>query len=247
MQLGKKFKIIDMFECVKIELGLVDDVFFVLVVIFFVLELVVVFCVLMFLDWDVIYVIVNEVIIVKLFRDGVFSLFFISGDLILCVLDLLFIKFKFNFNVIFLYGVQFWIYLNVDKNLFNSMKVIQMVNMVRGFFVNNVVGVLCWRVVFKVDDMSILLIVFIVWVNKGFDGNCLLIVEYELLGGDEFKDVSIVIFYQSVELFVVSFDVIYEVFGDSFEWFIGIVNEENFSGVFEFEVQMDDENEFFFM
>lgn len=245
MQLGKKFKIIDMFNCVCGDMGgEIDDLFFV-VFILYVVEFVEL-RVLLILDCDVIYVIVLEVIIVKFFCEGVVNFFVVIGDFIFCVFDFSLIKIKFVFKVVVLYGVQFWIYLNVDCNFFNFLKVIQMSNIVRGFFVNNVVGVFWWRVIFKVDDVSVCLIIFIVWINKDFD-KFNIIIEYELIGGDVLYDVSVVVFYQGSELVVLSFDVLYEVFGDMFEWNVGNVDEENFNGLFEFEVEIVDENDFFLM
>ncbi len=120
-----------------------------------------------------------------------------------------------------------------------------MANTTKGFPVNNAVGVLRWRASPKTDDTSALPISFTVWVNKGSDGNCTLTVEYELTGGDALKDVSVVIPYASTEPTVSSFDAVYEVSGDSIEWSIGTVNEDNPNGAFEFEAQADDENEFF--
>jgi len=70
-------------------------------------------------------------------------------------------------------------------------------------------------------------------------------IEYELTGGDPLNDVAVVVPYSTAEPTVSSFDAVYEVSGDSLEWQIGAVNEDNTSGAFEFEAQTDDENEFF--
>ncbi|KAK4661684.1 coatomer subunit delta [Podospora pseudopauciseta] len=245
MQLGKKSKTTDMFERVKTELGPVDDAPLVPVATPSAPEPAAASRVSTSLDRDAIHVTVNEAITAKLSRDGALNSFSISGDLTLRVSDPSLTKLKLNLNATPSHGAQFRTHPNVDKNLFNSTKAIQMANTARGFPVNNAVGVLRWRVAPKADDTSILPIAFTVWVNKGSDGNCSLTVEYELSGGDELKDVSIVIPYQSAEPSVASFDATYEVSGDSLEWSIGTVNEENPSGAFEFEAQTDDENEFF--
>jgi coatomer subunit delta len=84
-----------------------------------------------------------------------------------------------------------------------------------------------------------------VWVNKGSEGNYTLTVEYELTGGDELRDVTVTIPYSTSEPSVSSFDATYEVSGDTLEWTVGTVNEENANGSFEFDAQADDENEFF--
>ena len=115
----------------------------------------------------------------------------------------------------------------------------------KGFPVNNSVGVLRWRAAPKADDTSALPISFTVWVNRGTDGSCTLTVEYELTGGDTLKDVSVIIPYATAEPTVSSFDAAYEVSGDSLEWAVGTVSDENPTGAFEFEALADDENEFF--
>jgi hypothetical protein len=133
----------------------------------------------------------------------------------------------------------------VDKNAFNGSKTIQMANLARGFPVNNAVGVLRWRATPKADDPSVLPITFTVWVNKGSDGNCTVTIEYELTGSDTLKDVSVVVPFTSAEPSISSFDAVYEVSGDTLEWSIGTVSEDNANGAFEFEAQTDDEDEFF--
>ncbi|EHK96275.1 putative Coatomer subunit delta [Glarea lozoyensis 74030] len=120
-----------------------------------------------------------------------------------------------------------------------------MANTAKGFPVNISVGVLRWRATPKPDDSSALPITFTVWVNRGSDDTYNITVEYELTGGDPLKDVTVVIPYSTSEPAVSSFDATYEVSGDSLEWTIGLVDEDNASGSFEFEAQAADENEFF--
>lgn len=245
MQLGKKSKATDMFERVKGELGPVDDTPLVPVATPSTSEPASAARASSSLDRDAIHVTISEAISAKISREGALNSFSISGDLALRVADPSLSKLKLNLSATPSHGAQFRTHPNVDKNAFNSGKVIQMANQARGFPVNNAVGVLRWRAAPKADDPSILPITFTVWVNKGSEGNCTLTIEYELSGGDTLRDVSVVVPFSSAEPSISSFDAVYEVSGDSLEWSIGTVSEENPSGAFEFEAQTDDENEFF--
>lgn len=242
MQLGKKSKTTDMFERVKTELGPVDDTPLVPIA---APEPAAAPRISTSLDRDAIHVTVNETITAKISREGALNSFSITGDLTLRVSDPSLTKVKLNLDATPSHGAQFRTHPNVDKNAFNSSKTIQMANLARGFPVNNAVGVLRWRAAPKSDDTSVLPITFTVWVNRGSDGNCTLTIEYELTGNDTLKDVSVIVPFTSAEPSISSFDAVYEVSGDSLEWVIGTVSEENASGAFEFEAQTDDENEFF--
>jgi hypothetical protein len=197
------------------------------------------------LDRDAIHVTINETINAKLTREGACSSIAVSGDLNLRVSDPSLTKIKLGLTANTTPGVQFRTHPNVDRNLFNSSKTIQMSNVGKGFPVNNAVPILRWRASPKADDTSALPISFTVWINKSGDGNCTLTIEYELTGGATLKDVSVIVPYSSSEPTVSSFDATYEVSGDSLEWSIGTVDEDNATGAFEFEAQTDDENEFF--
>lgn len=245
MQLGKKSKTTDMFERVKTELGPVDDTPLVPVAAPSAAEPAAAPRASTAMDRDAIHVTINEAITAKISRDGALNSFSISGDLTLRVTDPSLTKLKLNLDATPSHGAQFRTHPNVDKNTFNSTRAIQMANTARGFPVNNAVGVLRWRATPKADDTSVLPISFTVWVNKGSDGNSTLTIEYELSGNDTLRDVSVVVPFSSAEPSISSFDAVYEVSGDSLEWSIGTVSEENSSGAFEFEAQTDDENEFF--
>ena len=54
-----------------------------------------------------------------------------------------------------------------------------------------------------------------------------------------------VIPYSTSEPSVSSFDAVYEVSGDSIDWTIGNIDENNSNGTFEFEAQASSESEFF--
>lgn len=197
------------------------------------------------LDRDAIHVTIAETISAKLSREGAVNSIEIKGDLQLKISDPTLTKVKLDLVANASHGVQFRTHPNVDKALFNSSKAVQMSNTAKGFPVNNSVGVLRWRAVPKADDSSALPISFTVWVNKGSDDTYNITVEYELTGGDSLKDVTVIIPYATSEPAVSSFDAQYEVSGDSLEWTIGLVDEDNASGSFEFEAQAGDENEFF--
>ncbi|KAL3419349.1 Coatomer subunit delta [Phlyctema vagabunda] len=197
------------------------------------------------LDRDAIHVTIAETISAKLSREGTLNSLEVKGDLQLKISDPTLTKVKMDLVATPSHGVQFRTHPNVDKGLFNSSKAIQMSNATKGFPVNNSVGVLRWRATPKTDDSSAVPITFTVWVNKGSDDTYTITVEYELTGGDSLKDVTVTIPYATSEPAVSSFDANYEVSGDSLEWTIGAVDEDNASGSFEFEAQADDENEFF--
>lgn len=246
MQLGKKSKNTDIFERVKGDLGHeAEEAPLVPVAAPAAATELAASRVSSTLDRDAIHVLINETISAKISRDGALESLAVSGDLQLRVSDPALSRIKLNLGATPTHGAQFRTHPNVDKNVFNSSQAIQLTQISKGFPTNNSVGVLRWRATPKVDDTSALPISFTVWVNKGSDGNSTLTVEYELTGGDTLKDVTVVIPYSSAEPQVSSFDAVYEVSGDSLEWSIGTVSEENASGAFEFEAQTDDENEFF--
>lgn len=246
MQLGKKSKTTDMFERVRGDMGAeVDDTPLVPVAASPAAAEPPAARMSATMDRDAIHVTVNEAITAKLSREGALNSLSVSGDLSLRISDPSLTKVKLNLAANASHGAQFRTHPNVDRGLFTSSKVIQMSNAARGFPVNNSVGVLRWRATPKTEDTSALPISFTVWVNKGSGGNYTMTVEYELTGGDELRDVTVQIPYAGSEPSVSSLDAIYEVSGDSLEWSIGTVNEENGNGAFEFEAQADDENEFF--
>jgi coatomer subunit delta len=196
------------------------------------------------LDRDAIHVTVSESISAKLSREGAVNSLTVVGDLTLRISDPSLTKVKLGLQAVPSHGAQFRTHPNVDRNLFNGSKVIQMSNAARGFPVNNAVGVLRWRATPKVDDPSSCPITFTVWINND-SGRFNITVEYELTGGDALRDVSVAIPYSGTEPIVSSFDAAYEVSGDTLEWNIGSVDEENPNGSFEFEAETSDENDFF--
>ncbi|KAI1330362.1 putative coatomer subunit delta [Xylariaceae sp. FL0255] len=246
MQLGKKSKTTDMFERVRGEMGAeIDDTPLVPAAPAPAAEPAAAHRVSTTLDRDAIHITINETIGAKIAREGSLNSLTVSGDLSLRISDPSLTKVKLNLSANPTHGAQFNTHPNVDRALFNNSRTIQMSNVARGFPVNNGVGVLRWRASPKTDNTSALPINFTVWINKGMEGNYTITVEYELTGGDELKDVSVVIPYATSEPSVNSFDAVYEVSGDSLEWTIGTVTEENANGAFEFDAQADGEDEFF--
>ncbi|KAM0285315.1 hypothetical protein ACHAQH_001504 [Verticillium albo-atrum] len=245
MQLGKKSKTTDMFERVRGEMGAeVEDSPLIVPVVQHAAAEPAAERASTTMDRDAIHVTVTEAISAKLSREGAITSLSISGDLTLRISDPSLTKVKLNLQATPTQGAQFRTHPNVNRNLFNDSKVIQMSNAARGFPVNNAVGVLRWRATPKADDPSACPITFTVWINND-GGKYNMTVEYELTGGDALNDVSVVIPYQSSEPVVSSFDAAYDVSGDTVEWNIGSVTEENPSGSFEFEAETNDENDFF--
>ena len=197
------------------------------------------------MDRDAIHVTISESITAKLSREGGLNSLAISGDLSLRIADSSLTKIKLQLATDAAHGVQFRTHPNVDRNLFNTSRIIQMSNTARGFPVNNPVGVLRWRASPKTDDPSAVPITFTVWVNRGSGNKCSITVEYDLTGGEPLTDVSLSIPFATSEPSVSTFDTTYEVSGDNLEWNIGTVDDDNANGSFEFEGEAEDENEFF--
>ncbi|EEY22604.1 coatomer subunit delta [Verticillium alfalfae VaMs.102] len=206
MQLGKKSKTTDMFERVRGEMGAEVE------------------------DSPLIVPVVQHAaaepaaIRAKLSREGAVNFLLLSGDLTLRISDPSLTKVKLNLQATPTQGAQFRTHPNVNRNLFNDSKIIQMSN--------------------ARPASPACPITFTVWINND-GGKYNLTVEYELTGGDPLTDVSVVIPYQASEPVVSSFDAAYDVSGDTVEWNIGSVTDENPSGSFEFEAETNDENDFF--
>lgn len=251
MQLGKKSKTTDMFERVRGEMGVEAEDTSPLVPVqapTAPAEHARSSSLQSGLDRDAIHVTIAETINAKLTREGSVNSIEVKGDLQLRITDEAFRMVRLDLTANESHGAQFKTHPNVDRALFTSSKAIQMKEAQgkpQKFPVNNSVGVLRWRATPKVDDSSAIPITFTVWVNKGSDNNYTVTVEYELTGGDALKDTAVIIPFATSEPVVASFDATYEVSGDSLEWTIGMVDDDNATGSFEFEAQAEDENEFF--
>lgn len=196
-------------------------------------------------DRDPIHITIAEAISASLSREGALKSFEVKGDLQLRISDPALTKLKLDLLANATHGAQFRTHPNVDKAAFSNSSIIQLKDTSKRFPANNSIGVLRWRVAGSgSDNADVLPITFTVWLNKGSDSTTVT-VEYELTGSDSLRDVSVTIPYGSSEPTVSSFDAVYEVSGDSLDWNIGHIDEENGTGSFEFESTGSDENEFF--
>lgn len=196
------------------------------------------------LDREAVHITTSENISAQFDREGLLKSFEVKGELQLKINDPSFTQVKLDLIAGQTRGAQLITHPKVDKAAFKNSKTIQLADATKGFPSNMGIGVMKWKLAPKADDISDPPITFRVWVEdsgKMFN----ITVEYELTGGDSLKDVSVTIPYQTDEPNVSSFDAVYEVSGDSLEWNIGAVDEENSSGSFEFEAQADSEAEFF--
>ena len=186
----------------------------------------------------------SESISARFDREGLLQSFEVKGELQLKITDPAFTQVKLDINTGETRGAQLITHPKVDKAAFKNSKTIQLSDTSKGFPSNMGLGCMKWKLAPKPENISDPPITFRVWVEDSA-GMFNITVEYELTGNDSLKDVSVTIPYQTDEPNVSSFDAIYEVSGDSIEWNIGAVDEENSSGSFEFEAQADTDAEFF--
>jgi coatomer subunit delta len=246
MQLGKKSKTTNMFEQVKGELGPEADVTSPLVpttpaaapaapasgrpstaT-----------------DREAIHITTSESISAKLDREGVVKSFEVKGDLQLKISDAALTQIKLDLAMGDSRGASFNTHPKVDKKAFRDSKAIQLADTSKGFPSNMGIEVMRWKVTPKADSIDDPPITFRVWVeDSGSKYN--INVEYEWTGGDPLKDVTVTIPFATSEPIVSSFDAVYEVSGDILQWNIGVVDDNNASGSFEFEAATDNADEFF--
>lgn len=190
-------------------------------------------------------VLIAESISAKLSREGTLKSFEVKGDLKLRISDPSFAKIVLSLRA--QEGplkAQFKTHPNVDKSAFTSSRTIQLKDKTKPFPPNNSIAVLRWNARASPDSTDVLPLTFTVWVNKN-DDSYNVTIEYELTSSDTLRVVVVTIPYATSEPAVSSFDASYEVTGDSLEWNVGLVDESNASGSFEFEAQAEDEGEFF--
>lgn len=195
-------------------------------------------------DREAVHITTNESISARLDREGLLKSFEVKGEMQLKITDPALTQVKLDLQSGETRGAQLMTHPKVDKAAFRNGQVIQLADSSKGFPANMGIGVMKWKLAPKPEDVSDPPITFRVWVEDS--GNMFNItVEYELTGSDALKDVSVTIPFQTDEPNVSSFDAVYEVSGDSLEWNIGTVDEENSSGSFEFEAQAGSDAEFF--
>ncbi|KAF2104345.1 coatomer subunit delta [Rhizodiscina lignyota] len=250
MQLGKKSKTTNMYEQVRGELGPEAEVSTPLVPTSAVSTPAVASPIATrastTLEREAVHVTIAETISAKFSKEGSLEMFEVKGDLQLRISDPSLTQVKLNLAVGNSRGAQLTSHPKVDKNLFKNSKVIQLSDTSKaGFPVNNSIGVMRWKLSAKSGEIDDPPITFTVWVNDAGGNTWNITVEYEWTGGDPLKDVTVTIPYQTMEPAVSSFDAVYEVSGDSIDWTIGAVDEENATGSFEFEAQAENDGEFF--
>ncbi|KAF2756937.1 coatamer subunit protein [Pseudovirgaria hyperparasitica] len=196
------------------------------------------------IDREAIHITTAESISASLDREGILKSFDVNGQLQLKISDPSFTQVKLDLAIGNNRGANLITHPKVDKNAFRNSKTIQLSDTSKGFPANMAIGVMKWKLSAKPDEVDDLPITFRAWVEEsGSSFN--ITIEYELSGGEELQDVSLIIPFTTDEPNVSSFDAVYEVSGDSLEWNIGTVNAENSSGSFEFEASGDSDAEFF--
>jgi hypothetical protein len=196
-------------------------------------------------DREPVHITIAEAISAKVSRDGSIDSFEVNGELQLRITDASLTQVKLNLAVGDNRGARLMVHPKVDKTLFKNQNVIQIAQAGQGFPANQSIQVMRWKLAPKASDIDDAPITFNVWVNDAGGNTWNITVEYEWTGGDPLKDVMITIPYSTSEPAVSSFDAVYEVSGDSIDWTIGTVDEENSSGSFEFEAQASDDSDFF--
>lgn len=194
---------------------------------------------------DGIHITVAETLSARFSREGTLESFEVKGDLQLRISDPSLTQLKLDLAMGDTHGAQLNAHPKVDRTQFRNNNVIQLTDTTRGFPANNAIQVMRWRLVARPEDVGDPPIKFTVWTSEMSTNTYSITVEYELTGSDPLKDVTVVIPYATSEPSVSSFDVVYEVSGDSIDWTIGDVDDTNPSGSFEFEAQADNESEFF--
>lgn len=248
MQLGKKSKATSMFDQVRGDLGPEEEASTPLVAASAPIVPVVPKAAISATagDREAIHLVVAESISAKLSREGAMESFEVKGDLQLRISDASLTQVKLDVTVDDASGAQFSTHPKVDRALFNNSKILQLKDFSKGFPANNSIGVMRWRYVASASSSKVdLPLTLTAWVNPGSDDSYSITLEYELTGNDTLKDVTITIPYATSEPVVSSFDAVYEVSGDSLDWTVGTIDEDNNTGSFEFEAQADSDSAFF--
>lgn len=197
-------------------------------------------------DREAVHITIAEAITASMSREGSLESFKVNGDLQLRISDPSLTQVKLSLAVGNTRGAQLTVHPKVDKTLFKNSKIIQLADPSKGGFpANNAIGVMKWKLAPKAGDIDDVPITFTVWVNNAGNTTWNITVEYEWTGGDPLRDVTVTIPYQTSEPSVSSFDAIYEVSGDSLDWTIGAVDDDNATGSFEFEATAESDHEFF--
>lgn len=188
-------------------------------------------------------VLVAEQISAEVARDGTLKTFEVKGNLTLRITDPSLTKLRLSVTTD--PNVQFRTHPNVDKAVFTKQNLLQLKDTSREFPLNQQGTLLRWAHT-AVQDAPI---AFTVWVNPAAGGAANkynVTIEYELSNtADTLRDVIVSIPFRGDEPTVASMDEVYEVSGDSLDWTLSSVSEDNSSGSFEIEADAEDESDFF--
>lgn len=196
-------------------------------------------------DRESVHVTVSESISAKLSREGTVESFDVTGNLQLRISDPSMTQIKLNLNTDDSRPVQWTTHPKVDKQVWQSGKVVQLKDTSRGFPSKGApLEVLRWKHADKSGSAE-LPITLTAWVNEGDAGTYSITVEYELAVGESLRDVTVTIPFSQSEPTVSSFDEVYQVTGDSIDWNIGTVDSSKSSGSFEFEAAATEDSAFF--
>lgn len=240
MQLGRKSKTTDMFERVRGELGADAEERAPLVSSTPAHEVASPTRASFSSDRKAIQIVISEQISASLNREGGSKSFEVKGDLQLRILDPSLSKVKLSVTAEHS-DAQFRTHPKVDKALFSSQSNIQLKDQSTGFPVNQQIGVLRWRTTTGEAPLA-----FTIWVNQGpSHGKYTVTVEYELAADDTLRDIVVSIPFRRDEPTISSMDEVYEVSGDSLDWTIPSISEDNATGSFEFEAEAEEDSEFF--
>lgn len=240
MQLGRKSKTTDMFERVRGELGADAEERAPLVSSTPAREVSSPTRASFSSDRKAVQVVISEQISASLNREGGSKSFEVKGDLQLRILDPSLSKVKLSVTAEHS-DAQFRTHPKVDKALFSSQSNIQLKDQGSGFPVNQQIGVLRWRTTTGDAPLA-----FTIWVNQGpSHGKYTVTVEYELAADDTLRDIVVSIPFRRDEPSISSMDEVYEISGDSLDWTIPSISEDNATGSFEFEAEAEEDSEFF--
>jgi len=191
-----------------------------------------------------VHIVISETISAKVRGEGGnLESFDVKGNVQLRISDAAFAQIKLNLAVGDTKGASLMSHPKVDKTLFKNQRVVQTTS---GFPKNQSLAVVKWNLTPRqAADITDIPITFNVWPSDSGGNTWNITVEYEWAGPEPLKDVMVSIPYATNEPSVSSFDAVYEVSGDSIDWTIGTVDDENANGSFEFEAQASDKSEFF--
>lgn len=190
---------------------------------------------------DGIHVTITETVNARISEDGDLVEAGVSGELTLRVADASSAKVRLDLTVFRSDRVKYSTHPKVDSGVFKSSNAVQPSSAGQRFPVNKDAIVLRWEVspgLPTAGEPDPYPLTFRVWpVRQGDSDSCFVTIEYELDGNHELADVCVQIPLHERVPTVTSTDANYEVTDEALEWNIGVVDEHNTNGIFEFEVE----------